>query len=257
MIEAKANLIELLTPRQGDESFEEKLSIFAERYRKVLDHGAVVSIPDNPLGNLHFTAMEVVEFLGLPFDPDRTLLHVTTFHRKADLDAFLDAAAGQGLKNLLVVSGDGGPRLPRLEPSEIGLPAKTVTSVELLSYIDRRHPGRFSCGVAFNQYEPRDQEMEKLRKKLEAGARFLITQPVIWREGAVADLESVGLPVWVGAWMSRRVDLLLACLGNRRPAIEGYDPAVNLAALKTEYRGFGIYFARLPFRKDWGPLLSR
>jgi hypothetical protein len=51
-------IIELLTPKQNDESFEEKLQRFAERYRRILEHGAVVSICDNPLGNLHFTAME-------------------------------------------------------------------------------------------------------------------------------------------------------------------------------------------------------
>lgn len=61
-------VIELLTPKQNDENFEAKLDEFALRYRKILDHGAVVSICDNPLGNLHFTAMEVVGFLGLPFD---------------------------------------------------------------------------------------------------------------------------------------------------------------------------------------------
>ena len=112
MLDRTPYLIELLTPRQSDQDFEARLGVFGQRYRRILDHGAVVSIPDNPLGNLHFTAMETVEFLGLPFDPARTLLHLNTFHRKVDLDAFLDAAHTAGLKHLLVVSGDCGPRLP-------------------------------------------------------------------------------------------------------------------------------------------------
>ena len=128
-------IIELLTPKQNDETFEQKLEQFAERYRRILDQGAVVSICDNPLGNLHFTAMEVMGAMELPFDPGRTLLHLNAFHRKVDLDAFLTEARDHGLKNLLVVSGDGGPRLPRLEPDELGSAAKSVTSVELLRYI--------------------------------------------------------------------------------------------------------------------------
>ena len=106
-------IIELLTPKQNDESFEEKLQRFAERYRRILDHGAVVSICDNPMGNLHFTAMEVMDAMELPLNPERTLLHLNSFHRKIDLDAFLRESCDRGLKYLLVVSGDGGPRLSR------------------------------------------------------------------------------------------------------------------------------------------------
>jgi len=51
-------VIELLTPKQSDEDFEARLEVFAERYRRILDAGAVVSIPDNPMGNVHFTALD-------------------------------------------------------------------------------------------------------------------------------------------------------------------------------------------------------
>ena len=61
-------IIELLTPKQNDEDFEQKLEQFAERYRRILDQGAAVSICDNPLGNIHFTAMEVMG-PGLAFSP--------------------------------------------------------------------------------------------------------------------------------------------------------------------------------------------
>lgn len=257
MLDRKPYLIELLTPRQSDTDFEAKLDIFSGRYRRILDHGAVVSVPDNPLGNLHFTAMETVEFLGLPLDPQRTLLHVNTFHRKIDLDGFLDAARAAGLKHLLVVSGDGGPRLPKLEPDDLGSSAKTVTSIELLEYIDRRYPGAFDCGVAFNQYEPAEHEQEKLRRKIEAGARFIITQPVLGADADVSSLPSFGLPVWVGAWMSKRVDLLVECVGLGQIDPASYDPVANLASLHDRFPSSGIYLAQLSFKKDWCPLLTR
>jgi len=250
-------IIELLTPKQNDENFEAKLDEFALRYRKILDHGAVVSICDNPLGNLHFTAMEVVGFLGLPFDADRTLLHLNSFHRREDFDAFLRDARERGIRHVLAVSGDGGPRLPRLEPSELGLTGRTVTSVEILKYIEREHPGWFSCGVAFNQYEPEDSELEKLRRKLDAGAKFVITQPVIAREAAVDVLRGTGVPLFIGAWMSKRIDPLCECVGVKKPDGAQYDPAANLARIHEGYPGDGIYLAQLGFKQSWAQLLTR
>jgi methylenetetrahydrofolate reductase (NADPH) len=257
MFDRTPYLIELLTPRQSDPDFERALEVFRQRYRRILDHGAAVSIPDNPLGNLHFTAMETVEFLGLPLDPERTLLHINTFHRKADLDAFLDAARTSGLKRLLVVSGDGGPRLPKLEPRDLGSDAKAVTSVELLGYIERRHPGAFACGVAFNQYEPAGHEREKLQRKIEAGARFIVTQPVIGADAAVTSLASFGLPVWAGAWMSKRLDLLVECVGLGQLDAASFDPTANLAVLHANFPSYGVYLAQLSFKRDWCPLLTR
>jgi methylenetetrahydrofolate reductase (NADPH) len=257
MLDRSSYLIELLTPRQSAPDLDARLAVFRERYRRILDEGAVVSVPDNPLGNLHFTAMETIEFLGLPLDPERTVLHLNTFHRKADLDAFLDAARDAALSHLLVVSGDGGPRLPKLEPADLGADAKVVTSVELLAYIERRHPGAFTCGVAFNQYEPAHHEQEKLRRKIDAGARFVVTQPVIGSDPAVSPLRSLGLPVWAGAWMSKRTDLLAECVGSDRLGAEGYDPAANLAALHDRFPSFGFYLAQLSFKKDWSALLTR
>jgi len=258
MLNDRPYLIELLTPKQSEESFEDQLKVFAERYHRILGAGAAVSIPDNPLGNLHFAALEVAQYLSLPLDPDRTLLHLNSFHRRKDLDAFLGGAAELGLRHLLVVSGDGGPRLPRLEPGELGVEGKTVTSVELVRYVQREFPGRFTCGVAFNHYEPVEHEMEKLRRKLEAGAGFVITQPVVCCDQGLSAIASLSVPVWAGAWMSKRIDLLLACVGTAGPAeLPPYDPYANLSALQAAYPDFGIYLSMIPFKRDWGPFLTR
>ena len=250
-------LIELLTPKQTDADFEAKLSQFAQRYQRILDQGVAVSICDNPLGNLHFTAMEVGSFLEIPFDPERTLLHLNSFHRKSDFDAFLRDARERGIRHLLVVSGDGGPRLPRLEPSELGVSAKTVTSVELLQYINKEHPGTFLCGVAFNQYEPEEHEREKLRRKLEAGAQFVITQPVVGADATVSALAAAGVPIFVGAWMSKRIEPLCECVGVKKPETAAYDPVGNLTRIHENYPAWGIYLAQLGFKREWGPLLTR
>ena len=219
LLKDRPYIIELLTPKQTDQDFEQKLEVFAQRYRRILDSGAIVSVCDNPLGNIHFTAMEVVGFLGLPLDPECTLLHLNSFHRKIDFDLFLRDARERGLRYLLVVSGDGGPRLTRLEPADLGLTTNTATSVELLRYIEREHGGFFTCGVAYNQYEPLKEEREKLHRKLDAGARFNITQPVIAADAGAEGLHTEGVLVFVGAY---------------------YDPAFNLAQIHDRFSSWGI-----------------
>ncbi len=260
------SLIELLTPRQNQEDFEEALVRFGERYRKILDFGGVVSIPDNPMGSLHFAALEVLSYLDLPVHPDRLLVHLNTFHRRADLDETLDAARAVGVRHLLVVSGDGGPRLGKLEPADLGSPAQAVTSVELLAYIHAHHPGAFVTGVAYNPYEPPEHERAKLARKIEAGARFLVTQPVIGDRADVRELATIGgpvstggpaagLPVYVGAWMSRKVELLFECVGRPAEPLPAYDPEANLRELPRAYPGFGLYYSMLSFKKEWAGLL--
>lgn len=250
-------IIELLTPKQSDEDVEARLDTFAQRYLRILDAGAAVSIPDNPMGNVHYNAIEVVDYMDLPVDSERTLLHLNSFHTKSDLDGFLHIAASRGVKNLLVVSGDGSARLPRLEPSDVGIDAKTVTSVVLLQYIEREYPGVFTCGVAFNQYEPPDRELQRLARKIDAGARFVITQPAIGEDPVVVSLSDFGLPVFIGAWMSRRVELLLECVGVEPNVDMKYDPFENLAQLHQIYPEYGLYMALLGFKLDWSEFLTR
>ncbi len=244
-------IVELMTPKQSEEDFESKLEIFKKRYMRILERRAMASVPDNPLGNLHFTAMEVLGFLELPLDPDKTLLHLNTFHRRRDVDTFLTEARDKGLKRLLVVSGDGGPRLPKLEPGDIGADAKSVTSVELLKFIRKEYPGVFQCGVAFNQYEPREDETRKLERKIEAGAEFVITQPLIGRDGTLGFLQNTRLPVWIGAWMSKRIDLLCQCIDRTFDPSMNWNAEENLVLLSRCFPEWGLYLAQLSFKREW------
>src|SRR5512137_276393 len=171
--------VELQTPKRSSEDIDKDLRTFEEKYRKVIEAGWIVCITDNPMGLLSYGAMETIDLLGLPVHPQQLMVHLNTFHPRKELDEILGAFEAVGGRHLLVVSGDGSQRLHRLEPAEIDVEATTVTSVELLRYIDREHPGRFNCGVAFNPYEPQDAEIEKMIRKVDAGAKFIITQPII------------------------------------------------------------------------------
>lgn len=246
--------VELQTPKRSSEDIEKDLATFEDKYRKVVEAGWTVCITDNPMGLLSYGAMETIDLLGLPVRPERLMVHLNTFHPRAELDAVLEAFGAAGGRHLLVVSGDGSQRLHRLEPAEIGIGATTVTSVELLRYIDREHPGRFTCGVAFNPYEPQDAELEKMRRKVDAGASFVITQPIIGRDDRLDALAPFGLPVVLDAWMSKKLHLLSECVGHEIPEGTPYDPMENLRELRRSYPDCGLYLAILGFKTQY-PLL--
>jgi methylenetetrahydrofolate reductase (NADPH) len=173
--------------------------------------------------------------LQLKVPPEQVLVHLTTFHVREALDEILQRAQRLGVRYLLVISGDGGERLPKLSPASIGLNVNAVTSVELLAYIRRAYPGVFTCGVAFNPYEPPDHELEKLRRKIDAGAAFICTQPVLGFHERVGGLAEFGLPLMIDAWMSKKLDLLVDCIGYALPATQAYDPVANLKELRRHY----------------------
>ena len=253
----KRYLVEVLTPKQASEDIEGDLQKFAEKYQAALAHDFVVCITDNPMSMLSFTALETIEATNVPVNPERLLIHLNTFHRKQDLDAMLRSMADKGIKYLLVVSGDGDERLHRLEPQEVGYEVNTVTSVELMKYIEREYPKAFHFGVAFNHYEPQEHEREKMRRKLDAGAGFVITQPVIRRHDNVDWLRSLGLPIVAEAWMSKRIDLVAECVGYKLSDEElQYDPIANLRTLKTHYPDFGFYLALLGMKKQVNEVLA-
>lgn len=250
-IESKTYHIEILTPKQNSEKLDEDLETFANKYRQVVEAGYIACITDNPMGILSFQATEAIPELGLPVDPERLMIHLNTFHTKSDLDGILTAAAGMGARYLLVISGDGSERLPKLQPADIGEGANSVSSVELLRYIRRTQPGVFHLGVAFNPYEPQDHELEKMKRKVDAGAEFVCTQPVIGKDDRLLALDEFGLPVIVDAWMSKKLHLLSECVGYDIPEDTLYDPVRNLKELQANYPRHGLYLALLGFKTQF------
>jgi len=247
--------VELQTPKRSSEDIEKDLAVFEDKYRKVVEAGWIVCITDNPMGLLSYGAMETIELLGLPVRAEQLMVHLNTFHPRKEIDDILGAFAAAGGRHLLVVSGDGSQRLHRLEPAEVGIDCTTVTSVELLRFIDREYPGQFQCGVAFNPYEPQEDELAKMKRKVDAGASFIITQPIIGRDERLDALPAFGLPVTLDAWMSKKLHLLSECVGHEIPEGTPYDPMENLRELRRNYPDYGLYLAILGFKTQY-PLLA-
>ena len=243
--------VEILSPKQSSTKLEADLETFASKYRRVIDAGYVVCIPDNAMGLLAFQGIELIEELGLPAPPDQVSLHLNTFHAKSEFDSLLDRSAALGVRHLLVISGDGSPRMPKLTGADLGYNVASVTSVELLKYIHRAYPGAFEIGVAFNPYEPREHEMDKLQRKVDAGAAFITTQPIIEADPCIAELQRFGVPVVVEAWMSKKLHLLSECVGYEIPEDTPYDPMANLTTLIGTYPGCGFYLAICGFKTQF------
>ena len=248
-------IIELLTPRKTDEYPERLLNRFAERFNRAMRSGCAVSIPDNPMGNLRMGGLETIALLGLSFDPERLVINLNTFHHKDELDNLLETALQAGVRFLLVVRGDGGPALSRLEPAQIGGRFNVASSADLISYINRVYPGKFVTGAAFNHYNPIEVEYKRLDKKIEAGARFIVTQPVIANDSRLNQLKASDIPLVVEAWMSDNIQLFSQSVGDDSLSVTDYDPVDNLHALHDSFPDSCIYLSMLDFSEKFEELL--
>jgi len=246
-------IIEILTPRKGGKRpVQEGMERFARSYEQAISLGCAVSIPDNPLGNLRYTALETFDYLGLPLEVEKTLINLNTFHSKEQLDLILEGLVSKGLRFMLVVRGDGSPDLPKLQPRDLEVEVKMVTSIELLRYINIRYNDAVCTGAAFNQYKPESVERAKLAKKKAAGARYVVAQPVMGDDSVIARLMDEDIPVILEAWMSPRIELFLKSVkGSMTNRMDNFDPVRNLATLHELYPKNCVYLSMLHSLPNW------
>ncbi|MBQ4350549.1 MAG: methylenetetrahydrofolate reductase [Clostridia bacterium] len=245
--------VEIIPPKQDSQKLEEDLELFASKFERVMESGFTASLTDNAMGLLAFQGHECITELGLRARPDQVLIHLNTFHTKQNLDDILDSCEKLGITSILAISGDGSPRLPKLRPADVEAEGTaSVTSVELTRYIRKHYPS-FEVGVAFNPYEPVTHEFEKLKRKLDAGASFVITQPIIEQNAVVDRLlaEHPALPVIVEAWMSKKLFLLSDVVGYPIPEDAAFDPIGTLTELIGLYPGCGFYLSLLGFKTQY------
>ena len=253
-------IVELLSPKRAIEgqALDHHLDRFADRYQRIIDAGFGLSIPDNPMGQPRMGALESIGLKKLALDPDKVVMNLNTFHSKNELDEILKTAASAGLKYILVIRGDGGPLLSKLDPKSIGGTRSVATSIDLLRYINMKFPGRFITGAAYNPYKPVAFEIKHMGKKIEAGAKFAVTQPIIGRDQSVEELKSLNISIIVEAWMSKNIDLLYKSVGKKKDkTAEHYDPIDNLKSLHAYYPECCVYLSMLSFKQDWRQILPQ
>lgn len=246
--------VEILPPKQESEKLEADLDLFVEKYNRVMDSGYCACITDNAMGLLAFQGPEIIEEMCLKVNPEQVMIHLNTFHTKSNLHEILDTCKDKGIRYLLIISGDGSDRLPKLQPSEVGATeVQAVTSVELLKYIEKAYPETFIMGVAFNPYEPPEHEFEKMGRKMAAGASFIVTQPIIEKNAIVDELlaKYPEIPVIIEAWMSKKLYLLSDAVGYEIPEDTEFDPIATLMQLHKLYPSCGVYLSLLGFKTQY------
>lgn len=194
--------VELSPPRGFNPS-----SLLAQA-RQLAESGRVdvVNVTDSPMARVRMSALIACAMIQSQIGIE-TVLHFTTRDRNLmGLQSDLIGAHAIGVRNILALTGD---------PPSLGQYAQAtgvfdVDSIGLVRTIremkegrdsagtDLGQPGGFCVGVAVDPTRPDlTEEAARLRAKIEAGAEFVMTQPIYDLEVWHRFLESYGGPIEV------------------------------------------------------------
>jgi len=146
------------------------------------------------------------------------LVHYTCRDRNVlGMMSDLLGAAAAGLNNVLAVTGDP-PRSGPYPESTAVFDIDSIGLVNLITQLNRGMdpggsslgtPTRFLVGVALNPgARDLDRELERLRWKVDAGADFVVTQPIFEADTLLPVLDRIAdlqIPVIAGIWPLRSV----------------------------------------------------
>jgi methylenetetrahydrofolate reductase (NADPH) len=148
--------------------------------------------------------------------------------------------------------------LPKLEAKSIGGSRSVATSIDLIRYINEEYPDQFITGAAFNPYKPMPFELNRIKEKIDAGAKYAVTQPIIGKDKSVDTLKDLDITIVVEAWMSNNIELLYRSVGKKKDEkTEDYNPIKNLKILHEFYPHCSVYLSMLSFKQDWHEILPK
>ena len=221
--------------------------------------GAVhaADINDNPMARARLSALiaavAIERSVGL-----ETIPHVTPRDASAmGLQSQLLGAHAEGVRNVLAVTGDP-PHVGDYPGSSGVYDVDAIGLVSLLSHLNRGEdftgkaidaPTSFYVGVAVNpSADDLDREVERFRRKIEAGARFAMTQALFDLDYLDRFLERLGgaspIPLLVGIWPLTSYQLAFR-LHNEVPGITIPDAVQQrLADAGADARRLGFELAR-------------
>jgi homocysteine S-methyltransferase len=230
----------------------------------------VINIADSPMARMRMSPWAACDLIQRQFDVE-TVLHFPTRGRNLlRVQGDLLAAHALGIRNIFVVMGD---------PTAIGDYPEAMDDFDLVpsgliklikqnfnagvdhAGADLGQPTSFFVGCALN-LTPQDlqQEMKNLRRKLSAGADFVLTQPVYLPEAIppflTAYLDRYGLldvPILAGVlplYSARHA----AFLHNEVPGVsipESLQQRMRLAGDKAPHEGVRIALELVEQMRPW------
>jgi homocysteine S-methyltransferase len=203
--------------------------------------GAVhaVDINSNPMAHLHMDSLWMA--LRLEREGVETIPHVTP--RDASLmglTANLLGAWSEGIRNVLVITGDPSQRGGRPGATDV-YQTDSIGLVKVIADVNAGRdtagnaigdPPNFLIGVAVNPAEPDlDREVERLKRKIDAGAHFAMTQVFfeweVWDRFRERFGGPIPIPVMVAIWPLTSHKLALR-VHNEVPGIVVPDRVLGL-----------------------------
>jgi methionine synthase / methylenetetrahydrofolate reductase(NADPH) len=159
----------------------------------------VINVADSPMARMRMSPWAVCRLIQERFGIE-TVLHFPTRGRNLlRVQGDLLAAYALGIRNLFVVMGDPTAvgDFPQSADNYDIVPSGLIRMIKGSFNLGRDHAGRdigaptaFFVGCALNLCSSTpEKEMKTLRKKLDAGADFILTQPVFEPECAASFLD--------------------------------------------------------------------
>ncbi len=175
-----------------------------------------VNVPDYPRSSAHVSALALSQLIAARgVEP---VLHCSARQRSLmGMQSDLLGAHAMGVRNVLLVTGDPPSQSTYADATAVD----EVDSIGLTNMVARLNrgldiggqplggPARFHIGVAVNPSAPSlDAEWRRLDYKVEAGAEFILTPPVLDADAFLSllpRLRATGLPVIAGIVPVERV----------------------------------------------------
>jgi methionine synthase / methylenetetrahydrofolate reductase(NADPH) len=168
--------------------------------KQLVEAGAdAINVGDSPMARVRMSSMATCQLISEKVGLE-TIIHFTTRDRNLmGIQADLLGCQALGINNILALTGDP----PTLGNYVHATAVYDVDSVGLIKIIKQLNngldiagntigsPTNLSIGCALNaNAEGRQQEIERFKRKLEAGADFVMTQP-IYQKSDLADFFEV------------------------------------------------------------------
>jgi methionine synthase I (cobalamin-dependent)/5,10-methylenetetrahydrofolate reductase len=200
-------LVELVSPR-GVSPIKE-----LEKARKLHHFGIdAINIPDGPRASARMSALAMTALIQreVGIEP---VLHVACRDRNViGLQSDLLGAWALGIRNLIAITGDP-PKLGNYPDATAVFDVDAIGLVNLINRLNHGldlagnpigEPTAFNIGVGCNPGALNlDEEIRRLDWKVEAGADYIVTQPVFdvrILEKFVARIQHIKLPILCGIW---------------------------------------------------------
>lgn len=168
-----------------------------------------VTMADNSLGNVRVSNMALAALLKQQgIEP---LVHVTCRDRNlVGQQSHLMGLDVLGVRHILLVTGDptrfgdlpGATSVYDVSSTELTRMVKRLNTGVAFSGASMRHPSKFVVGTSFNPHVANfDRALDRLRRKVDAGADYVMTQPVFDTRTADRIAEAthnLGVPLFLG-----------------------------------------------------------